>query len=249
MALVHSFEKNGNILFKYRGQIPVILFLMSIPTVYFTDYKLFNSNHTLDLILFITCILFSFSGQVIRAIAIGTSSKHTSGRNTKEQVADALNTKGIYSTVRHPLYLGNYFMWIGIVMFTYNIWFVLVVSLLFWLFYERIMFAEERFLERKFGQDYVDWSMKVPPFWPSMKNHIKTEIPFSMKTILRREYSGITATIIGFVFVAFLRNWFTIGQPRFKMVYVIVFVSGLLISLVLRTLKHKTKVLFEEDRS
>ena len=186
MALVHSFEKNGNILFKYRGQIPVILFLMSIPTVYFTDYKLFNSNHTLDLILFITCILFSFSGQVIRAIAIGTSSKHTSGRNTKEQVADALNTKGIYSTVRHPLYLGNYFMWIGIVMFTYNIWFVLLVSLLFWLFYERIMFAEERFLERKFGQDYVDWSMKVPPFWPSMKNHIKTEIPFSMKTILRR---------------------------------------------------------------
>lgn len=249
MALVHSFEKNGNILFKYRGQIPVILFLMSIPTVYFTDYKLFNSNHTLDLILFITCILFSFSGQVIRAIAIGTSSKHTSGRNTKEQVADALNTKGIYSTVRHPLYLGNYFMWIGIVMFTYNIWFVLVVSLLFWLFYERIMFAEERFLEGKFGQDYVDWSMKVPPFWPSMKNHIKTEIPFSMKTILRREYSGITATIIGFVFVAFLRNWFTIGQPRFKIVYAIVFASGLLISLVLRTLKHKTNVLFEADRS
>jgi len=249
MALVHSFEKNGNILFKYRGQIPVILFLMSIPTVYFTDYKLVNSNHTLDLILFITCILFSFSGQVIRAIAIGTSSKHTSGRNTKEQVADALNTKGIYSTVRHPLYLGNYFMWIGIVMFTYNIWFVLVVSLLFWLFYERIMFAEERFLEGKFGQDYVDWSMKVPPFWPSMKNYIKTEIPFSMKTILRREYSGITATIIGFVFVAFLRNWFTIGQPRFKIVYAIVFASGLLISLVLRTLKHKTNVLFEADRS
>ena len=62
------------------------------------------------------------------AIAIGTSNKHTSGRSTKEQVADALNTKGIYSTVRHPLYLGNYFMWIGIVMFTYNIWFVLVVS-------------------------------------------------------------------------------------------------------------------------
>ncbi|MEY3236835.1 MAG: hypothetical protein RI883_936 [Bacteroidota bacterium] len=249
MALVHSFEKNGNILFKYRGQIPVILFLMSIPTVYFTDYKLFDSNQTLDLILFITCVLFSFSGQVIRAIAIGTSSKHTSGRNTKEQVADALNTKGIYSTVRHPLYLGNYFMWIGIVMFTYNIWFVLVVSLLFWLFYERIMFAEERFLESKFGQDYVDWSMKVPPFWPSMKNHIKTEIPFSMKTILRREYSGVTATIIGFVFVAFLRDWFTTGQPHFKIVYAIALTAGLFISLVLRTLKHKTNVLFEEDRS
>lgn len=249
MALVHSIEKNGNILFKYRGQIPVILFLMSVPTIYFTDYQLFDNNKQLDLVLLITCAVFSFAGQVIRAIAIGTSNKHTSGRNTKEQVADALNTKGIYSTVRHPLYLGNYFMWIGIVMFTYNIWFVLVVSFLFWLYYERIMFAEERFLERKFGQAYVDWSMKVPAFWPSMKNHIKTEIPFSLKTILRREYSGVTATIIGFVFVAFLRDWFTTGTPHYKVSYGIVLGIGLAISLILRTLKHNTKVLFEADRS
>lgn len=249
MALVHSFEKNGNILFKYRGQIPVILFLMSVPAIYFTDYQLFDKNEQLDLILLITCAVFSFAGQVIRAIAIGTSNKHTSGRNTKEQVADALNTKGIYSTVRHPLYLGNYFMWIGIVMFTYNIWFVLVVSFMFWLYYERIMFAEERFLERKFGQDYVDWSMKVPAFWPSMKNHIKTEIPFSLKTILRREYSGVTATIIGFVFVAFFRDWFTTGEPHYKVSYGIVLGIGLAISLILRTLKHNTKVLFEADRS
>lgn len=249
MALVHSFEKTGNTLFKYRGQIPVILFFLSIPAIYFTDYEFLNSNENLDLILLITCAVFSFSGQVIRAIAIGTSNKNTSGRNTKEQVAEALNTKGIYSTVRHPLYLGNYFMWIGIVMYTYNIWFVLTVSLLFWVFYERIMFAEERFLERKFGQDYIDWSMKVPPFWPSMKNHIKTDIPFSMKTILRREYSGITATIISFVFVAFLRDWFTTGEAHFKMVYGIVIGVGLLISFILRTLKHNTKLLFEEDRS
>lgn len=249
MALVHSFENNGNILFKYRGQIPVILFILSVPAIYFTDYQFLNEYNNLDLVLLITCAVFSFSGQVIRAIAIGTSNKHTSGRNTKEQVAEALNTKGIYSTVRHPLYLGNYFMWIGIVMYTYNIWFVLTVSLLFWLYYERIMFAEERFLERKFGQDYVDWSMKVPAFWPSMKNHIKTEIPFSMKTILRREYSGVTATIIGFVFVAFLRDWFSSGEAHFKPVYGIVIAIALLISLLFRTLKHNTKLLYEADRS
>ena len=249
MALIHSLEKNGNILFKYRGQIPVVLFLLSMPTVYFTDYQCFDDNSTLDLILLITCAIFSVSGQVIRAIAIGTSSKHTSGRNTKEQVADALNTKGIYSTVRHPLYLGNFFMWIGIVMYTYNIWFILVVSLLFWLYYERIMFAEERFLEKKFGDDYLNWSLKVPAFWPSFKNHEKTAIPFSMKTILRREYSGISATIIGFVFVAFLRDWFTSGEVQWKLEHGVVVIIALLISLVLRSLKHYTKVLYEADRS
>lgn len=249
MALIHSFEKNGNFLFKFRGQIPVLLFLMSIPVVYFTDYQFLSKNPEMELILLITCAVVSLIGQVIRAIAIGTSNKHTSGRNTKEQVAEALNTKGIYSTVRHPLYLGNYFMWIGIVMFTFNIWFVLTVSLLFWLYYERIMFAEERFLERKFGDAYVNWSMKVPPFWPSMKNYIPTEIPFSMKTILRREYSGITATILGFVFVDVLRVWFGTEELTISTNQLIAVIVAFAITLILRSLKHYTKVLYEADRS
>jgi protein-S-isoprenylcysteine O-methyltransferase Ste14 len=186
MALVHSFETSGNKLFKYRGQIPVFLFLMAIPFIYFTNYQCVDSNPQLDLILLIICAIVSFSGQVIRSIAIGTANKNTSGRNTKEgQVAEALNTKGIYSTVRHPLYLGNYLMWIGIVAYTYNIYYIIIVSLLFWLYYERIMFAEERFLERKFGEAYVNWSLKVPAFIPSFKNKIKSDIPFSFKTTLR----------------------------------------------------------------
>jgi protein-S-isoprenylcysteine O-methyltransferase Ste14 len=250
MALVHSFETSGNKLFKYRGQIPVILFLLAVPVVYFTDYKCFDSNSVLDLSLLITCVIISLSGQVIRSIAIGTANKHTSGRNTKEgQVAEALNTKGIYSTVRHPLYLGNYLMWIGIVAYTYNIYFVIIVSLLFWLYYERIMFAEERFLERKFGNDYVNWSLEVPAFIPSFKNKVKSEIPFSLKTTFRREYSGITATIIGFVFVDFFRVWFTNGEVQWKTSHLIVLIVAFSITLLFRTLKHNTKILHEEDRS
>jgi protein-S-isoprenylcysteine O-methyltransferase Ste14 len=249
MALIHSFEKNGNKLFKFRGQIPVILFLLAIPAIYFTDYSDYLVNEKCQLFLLITSVLISILGQVIRAIAIGTSNKHTSGRNTKEQVAEALNTTGIYSTLRHPLYLGNYFMWIGIVIYVGNIYFFLVVSLLFWLYYERIMFAEERFLERKFGQSYVDWSLKVPAFVPSFKNYVKNEIPFSMKTILRREYSGITATIISFVFVDVLRNSFINKTFVWTLNQTYIVIGALLISLILRSLKHYTSLLNEEDRS
>lgn len=249
MALIHSLEKNGNKLFRYRGQIPLILFLLSIPAIYFTDYDCFfrNENYKYGLLIFSAII--SFSGQVIRAIAIGTSNKHTSGRNTREQVAEALNTKGIYSTLRHPLYLGNYFMWIGIVIYVGNISFFMIVSLLFWVYYERIMFAEERFLERKFGQSYLDWSLKVPAFIPSFKNYEKTDIPFSMKTILRREYSGVTATIISFVFVDVLRNSFEMKAFVWKDSQTYVIIGALLISLILRSLKHYTKILSEVDRS
>lgn len=249
MALIHSLEKSGNTLFKYRGQIPVILFILAVPVIYITDYDFIYSEDITYWILLGFAVLLSFLGQVIRAIAIGTANKNTSGRNRDEQVADALNTKGIYSTMRHPLYVGNYFMWIGIVVFTANIWFVLAVSLAFWLYYERIMFAEERFLERKFGQDYLDWSLKVPAFLPSFKNYTPSPIPFSMKTILRREYSGVTATIIGFLFVEIIRDVFMTGTFEFKLHYIVILAIALFISLLLRSLKHYTKILYEEDRS
>lgn len=249
MALIHSFEKSGNFLFKFRGQIPVILFLLAIPVIYCTNYNHFEQHSMCYWLAFALSILSSVFGQVIRAIAIGTAQKHTSGRNTQEQVAEALNTKGIYSTMRHPLYVGNYFMWIGIVLFTFNIWFVLLVSLAFWLYYERIMFAEERFLERKFGQDYLDWSLKVPAFIPSFKNYEKSSIPFSMKTILRREYSGISATALGFLFVDIVRNVFEDGAFVYRQYYVFALIVIFGFSLVFRTIKHKTKLLHEDDRS
>ncbi len=249
MALIHSFEKSGNTLFKYRGQIPVVLFIMAIPVVYFTNTSCITKSDQLFYSFTGFAIAMSILGQVIRAIAIGTSNKNTSGRNTQEQVAEALNTTGIYSTVRHPLYLGNYFMWIGIVCFTFNIWFVITVSLLFWIYYERIMFAEERFLERKFGDSYIDWSNSVPAFWPSMKRYIPGKISFSMKTILHREYAGMTATAIGFIFVAYLREWFTTCKLPLSLNYFYWLIGALLFSLILRTLKHSTRILYEEDRS
>ena len=173
MALVNSMEKNGNWLFRYRGQIPVLLFILSLPAIWFTNYDWIEFEEDKQCLWLLIASFISVLGQIIRAIAIGTANKHTSGRNTKEQVAEALNTKGIYSTVRHPLYLGNYLMWIGIVVYVLNPWFVAVVSLLFWLYYERIMFAEERFLERKFGQEYLRWSNTIPAFLPSFRRYEK----------------------------------------------------------------------------
>src|SRR5210317_65497 len=103
-------------------------------------------------------------------------------------------------------------MWIGIVVFTFNIYFVIIVSLAFWLYYERIMFAEERFLERKFGEEYNEWSKIVPAFVPSFSKYIKGDIPFSLISVLRREYSGVLATVFSFAFIDHLRHFFQTGE-------------------------------------
>lgn len=248
MALIHSFERSGNFLFRNRSYIPVILFILAIPVIYFTDPYLLNEPAK-TAATWIAVVL-SFAGFVVRAITIGTTPAGTSGRNTKEgQVAEELNTGGIYSVIRHPLYLGNYLMWIGIVIFTFNIWFVIAVSLAFWLYYERIMFAEERFLEKKFGQAYLDWSLTAPAFIPSFKKYRKSNLHFSLKSVLRREYSGVLATVFGFVFIDNLRYFFQYRDLEISRTSNIILGATIVVVLILRTLKHQTSALNESGRS
>lgn len=245
MALINEFEKQGNFLFKYRGQFPVILFVLAIPFLFLTDSI---SSHKAEVYTFIAIAL-SVLGFLIRAYTIGTTPRGTSGRNTKEQVADQLNSTGIYSLVRHPLYLGNYFMWIGIVFYSFNWYFVIIVSLLYWIYYERIMFAEERFLESKFGKQYLDWAEGLPAFLPNFLNFKKSNIPFSFISVLRREYSGVLATVIGFAYVSVLRNYFLLDELFISETFQALLLGTVVISLILRTLKRQTKLLAEEGRS
>jgi len=102
--------------------------------------------------------LISLCGLAIRVYTVGHTPANTSGRNTAGQLAESLNTTGIYSLVRHPLYLGNFFMWLGVALLIANFWFVIAFVFAYWIYYERIMFAEEQFLRTKFGPTYVEWA-------------------------------------------------------------------------------------------
>ena len=247
MALIQSFEKQGNFLFKYRGQFPVFLFILSVPFIYLTDYTLINyKEHNLFMLI---AILISVLGFCVRFYTIGTTPKGTSGRNTKEQVAEVLNSSGMYSMVRHPLYLGNYLIWLGISLASFNIYFVIIMSLLFWIYYERIMFAEERFLERKFGDDYLNWASKLPAFSPSILNFKKSDTKFSIITVLRREYASVLAAVVGFVFIEVLRTYFSTNSLSLSDCTLEVLFGTIIIVLVLRSLKHYTSLLDEKGRS
>ena len=246
MALVQTFEKQGNFLFKYRGQFPLILFFIVVPFIFLTDYSSITDAN--EKIYTIISVLLSSLGFLIRFYTIGTTPKGTSGRNTKKQVAEVLNSTGIYAIVRHPLYLGNYLIWIGIATFVFSPFFFLLVSLLFCIYYERIMFAEERFLEKKFREEYLNWSNKIPAFIPDFSLYKKSLIPFSIKTVLRREYSGILACVIGFCFVDVLRNN-KLGEELFSKNMIYILGATLIISILLRTIKRNTQILNEKDRS
>lgn len=196
MALVEELESSGNWLFRWRSYLPVVLSVVIFSGLGYFDYPL--GSHLLDEFWEVVCLAVSMLGTAVRALTIGYSASHTSGRNTDKQQADCLNTTGMYSIVRNPLYLGNFIMVLGIVIFLRIWWLPVLYVLIFTLYYERIIFAEEMFLRRKFGAAYLKWASHTPAFIPKFSQWEPSEEPFSWKKVLRREYHGAMGLVISF---------------------------------------------------
>ena len=183
----------------------------------------------------------SFFGQVIRILTVGFTPKNTSGRNTiNGQIADELNVTGIYSLVRHPLYLGNFFMWLGPVLFLRSIGVTIVFGLIYWLYYERIMFAEEQFLRRKFGDIYDKWSGKVSSFIPFSFKYISPGLPFSVKNVLKREYNSFVNIFVIFTLLDLFRNYFLSERIYLTAMWIYMLAAAGAIWLVVRIIEKRT---------
>lgn len=199
MSLNKEFEQQGVILFKYRGTIPIIILVLALFLHAWNTNQNSGEQFYEHLYYQLICLAVSLLGLFIRIHTLGFAKKNTSGRNTSKQIADYVNTTGCYSVMRHPLYVGNFLMWLGIGLLTGSIWFNALFILSFWLYYERIMYAEESFLIRKFGEEYTNWSKEVPPFIPKLSRWKNSDLTFSWIKIIRQEKSGIAALFIVFM--------------------------------------------------
>jgi len=252
MALQKQLEQQGNWLFRYRGKLPLLF--LAIGTLLFVRTELYPETFILEetpyeIYFERFCLLVCLFGFAIRVYTVGHTPANTSGRNETEQLADQLNTTGIYSVVRHPLYLGNFFMWLGLAMMSGNIWFVITFCLFYWIYYERIMFAEEQFLKSKFGNVYADWADRVPTFFPklSRENFVKPKYPFSWKKILKKEKNGLAAIFIIFALFNIIGEMAE-NKTDFDYSILILCVVTSVLYLVLKYLKKYTDLLNEEGR-
>lgn len=246
MALREEFENTGNWLFRWRSYLPLAvigIFLLAL-----RDYEYPGHSERLDHIWEVVCLMVSFFGLTIRILTIGYTSKGTSGRNTKRQVAQTLNTTGMYSIVRNPLYLGNFFMGLGIALFAYLWWLTLIYILMFWLYYERIIFAEEAFLREKFGDEFLEWASRTPVFVPRFSQYKKATLPFSLRNVLRKEYNSFFAVIVVFFILETLGEIFSEGRLEFDAGWLILLGIGFAVWIVLRSLKKHTNVLNVQGR-
>lgn len=245
MALRDEYEQSGLLLFQWRSYIPV-LFLIFI-LFFIGDYKNFASPFW-DNIWNISSLLVSFLGLGIRIYTIGYAPKSTSGRNVNSLVADSISTKGIYSVVRHPLYLGNLLIWLGIALYFHHIWILLFSIFSFAVFYERIMFAEESFLREKYGKEFEEWAYRTPALIPNLKKFEKSDFSFSPRKVIRREYGGFFAIILVFSLINILGNYITGKSGLIDPFFLYLFVVGLVLYVIIRILNKNTRIFHVEGR-
>ncbi len=142
----------GAFLFKNRGWLPIL----------FLGIPLFARGDTAGARWLIGGLLIAL-GESFRLAGVAAAGTTTRRRSRRVQ---RLVTYGIFSWTRNPLYIGNFFVWIGFVVISGVLWFLPFAVLIFAAEYSLIVQFEEGVLESSFGRQYLDYKNCVPRWLP-----------------------------------------------------------------------------------
>lgn len=191
MLLKDRIARQGAFLFRWRSFLPLMLVLPALIALPQSGYLEDWLGETAEEVWEVFCVLVAFAGLAVRIATVGFAPAGTSGRNTAGQRADTLNTSGLYSIVRNPLYVGNAIVLFGFVLEIKVWWLALITIPCVLLYYERIIYAEEAYLQTRFGAAYEAWAARTPALLPNPRLWRRPALPFSLRAALRREYHGL----------------------------------------------------------
>jgi protein-S-isoprenylcysteine O-methyltransferase Ste14 len=253
MRLTEALERHGSLLFRHRAlliapMIPLIWVALRHPPHWLRALGMEGADVLTGL-----CLGISVLGLLLRALTVGFVPGGTSGRNTREQRAHALNTLGAYSIVRHPLYVANFLIVLGLVAATLTPWLILTYVLGYALCIERIVAAEEGFLAQTYGEEYAAWCARTPTFLPDPRLWRAPQLHFSLRTVLRREYNGVLGVALAYAVLEIARDVLVSHEPLRAWLIEDWYWAGLLAAALLlfgllRTLKRHTRWLHVEGR-
>lgn len=178
-----------NFFFKYRSYTPIPIGIM---IVYFAQPE--NVYFPIGIILLLM-------GELTRIWAVSFAGGETRTRNVG---APALCTAGPYAFVRNPLYVGNMFMYLGIVVIAgaVNLWLMAATTIAFFLIqYAFIIELEEEILDKLFGLEYQKYRENVPAIiprlspWNSTGSHEPAGIIKTLKTE-KRTLQNVTLILV-----------------------------------------------------
>jgi protein-S-isoprenylcysteine O-methyltransferase Ste14 len=188
------FERLGNWLFKTRN---VVLPLLLLVLLFCFPPRPFHEDLAADLWLDGAGILLALLGQTLRAITIGYK-YIVRGCKGGKVYADDLVTSGMFAHARNPLYVGNLLILAGLIVIHNNPWVYLIGLPAVGCFYAAIVAAEEAYLRKKFGEEYVSYCRRVPRWIPRLKGFRESvrDIPFNWEEVLYTELGSTYTWVV-----------------------------------------------------
>jgi protein-S-isoprenylcysteine O-methyltransferase Ste14 len=198
VTVVDHIARSGRRLFSARSLLPLALLpalLLAMPESVRLERTI---GHDANTAIQWISLLMAFAGIALRCVTVATAPDGTSSRDTRALRAPTLNRTGMYSVVRHPLYLGNGLMWVGAAASMRVWWLALIVALAYALYIERVMAYEEAFLEQSFGDAFRDWAAHTPAVVPRWSSWQATDRPVSWRRVAS-EHNGLLAVAVIFL--------------------------------------------------
>src|SRR6185295_19464222 len=98
-------------------------------------------------------------GESIRLAGVAAAGTVTRRRSRDVQ---RLVDYGVFAWTRNPLYVGNFFIWMGFVVASGVVWFLPIAIVVFAIEYTLIVAYEEGVLESTFGATYLEYKARTP---------------------------------------------------------------------------------------
>ena len=146
----------GAVLFRNRGWLPVPF--VAVPLL--APSQLGPGQHAAAWTAGAFLVAFGEAFRLAGVAAAGTVTRRRS------RTVQRLVTYGIFGWMRNPLYVGNFFAWLGVVAASGVLWFLPVAAVLFAVEYSLIVRYEEGVLESIFGGEYLAYKARTPRWFP-----------------------------------------------------------------------------------
>lgn len=180
---INSIFNNGivrSFLTKFRYPIILILFILLLPKIRTP--------------LLLPGLLVSLFGEIIQLWSFASLDKNKT-----------LSIKGPYELTRNPMYLGRFFLLLGGLLLTGNIWVILAFCVLYYLYMINRVTREEKRLRLLFGEAYVNYCREVNRFVPSLKQLNRKSLWFFKWRLLLQNHGHLNLiAVLSFYLACYL---------------------------------------------
>ena len=228
-----ALDMAGAVFFRLRSFAPLPVIFLGMSLSWRSHVRPGPGGPDVDVALNLVGLTLCVLGAAIRFITVGSVPAGTSSQS-RQMHSHALNTEGPYAVVRHPLYLGNGFITVGLLAIAHEPWAWALGLTYFLVSHGLIIRAEEALLRRTFTTQYDAWASGVPRWLPKSLPSLQGR--FAWVRAIQREVNplvgwGMGATLL-LMWEAFARSQLTAERGRAGLVTLLLLLLLLILNKV-----------------